>query len=395
MFNFGQKKEQNTGNLNQTSAKEKQELAILRGIQTAMPNPYYVRDMDYNIISWTKAAERLTGYTAEEALNMKCYDIFKAEVCQECPTQQRIISKKFFKDAPVTIYKKDGSPVMALCSIAGVYDENEQPLGAVEMFKDVSDYRKLLESIDSNAQQLSAVAQELAASSEEVSSLSSTLKEDTGFMAEIAGAGFITAQDVQTRASQCNELTGQVESTIQEINTSMKNSVNRIDGLKEKSARINDVVTAIREIADQTNLLSLNASIEAARAGDSGRGFAVVAQEIRKLSESSTHSATEIKDTITEIVSLIQETTAYLKSTERDILSGGEVIKRLLDYIGEISASSDKLSEHTGNIKAISAETAQMSIQQASAIDEVAKASQELTTMALALQAELGKIKLS
>lgn len=394
MFTFGQKT-QTPGNHDKTCPKDKQELAILRAIQAAMPNPYYVRDMDYNIILWTKAAQHLTGYTSEEALQMKCYDAFKAEVCKDCPIQERIISKKFFKDAPVTIYQRDDTPIQALCSFAGVYDENDQPLGAIEMFKDITDYRKLLDSIDSNAQQLSAVSEELAASSQEVSALSSKVKDDAGNAADITGEGFTTAQEVQTKASHCNELTGQVETTMQAINTSMKNSVSRIDGLKEKSEKINDVVTAIREIADQTNLLSLNASIEAARAGDSGRGFAVVAQEIRKLSESSTHSATEIKNTISEIVGLIDETTTYLKSTEREIISGGEVIKGLLDYIGQISNSSNKLTEIIGNIRTFSQDTAQTSIQQAAAIDEVANVSQELTTMAQALQAELGKIKLS
>lgn len=394
MFTLGPNPK-NQGSHPNSSAKEKRELAILRGIQRAMPNPYYVRDMDYNIILWSKSAEKLTGYTEEEALQMKCGDVFKSPVCNDCPTQQRIAQKRFFKDAPVTIYNKDGKPIQSLCSIAGVYDENGEPLGAVEMFKDVTDYKNLINSINSNSQQLSAVAEELSATSQEVSALSDKLKDEAGNAADLMGGGFNTALDVQTMATQCNELTGQVENTIQGFNTSMKTSVSRIEGLKEKSERINDVVTAIRELADQTNLLSLNASIEAARAGESGRGFAVVAQEIRKLAESSTRSAMEIKQTISEIVGLIQETTSYLVATEQEILSGEEVIKRLLNYIGQISDSANNLSEIMGDIKKFSQETALSSTQQSTAVNEVAQVSQELTIMAQSLQAELEKIKLS
>lgn len=393
MLSIGSKS-QNKDTIPNLTEKEK-ELAILRGIQTAMPNPYYVRDMDYNIILWPKSAEKLTGYTEEEAKKMKCKDVFKSVVCNDCPTQQRIETRKFFKDAPVTIYKKDGTPLLALCSIAGVYDETGKPLGAVEMFKDVTDYQNLLTSINNNSQQLSAVAEELAATSQEVSALSEKLRDKANNAAELTADGFNTAVDVRTRADQCNNLTGQVKTTIQSFNDSMKSSVDRIEGLKEKSARINDVVTAIREIADQTNLLSLNASIEAARAGESGRGFAVVAQEIRKLAESSTRSAMEIKQTITEIVSLIQETTTYLVSTEQEILAGGKIIKELLDYIGEISVSAHSLSEIMNDIKAFSEETANNSTQQSTAVNEVAQVSQELTTMAQTLQGELAKIKLS
>lgn len=394
MFTFGSKP-QNQGSAPNSLSKEKKEMAILRGIQTAMPNPYYVRDMDFNIILWPKAVQKLTGYTEEEALQMKCGDLFRSPVCLDCPTQQRIAEKKYFKDAPVTIYNKDNQPIQALCSIAGVYDEDGQLLGAVEMFKDVTDYKNLLSSINTNSQQLSAVAEELSATSQEVSALSEKLKDEAGNAAGLIGRGFNTARDVQGRASQCNELTGKVETTIQGINNSMKTSVGRIEGLKEKSERINDVVTAIREIADQTNLLSLNASIEAARAGESGRGFAVVAQEIRKLAENSTRSAMEIKQTIAEIVGLIQETTGYLVATEQEFSSGEEVIKKLLSYIGEILDYANRLSEIMGDINKFSQETANTSTQQSTAVHEVAQVSQELTFMAQNLQTELEKIKLS
>jgi len=392
---FGEKEKNDVIINNEGKDKLLRELFILRGIQKAMPNPYYVRDMDYNVILWTKAAEKLTGFSEEEAYKTKCYDIFKAAECKNCPTQQRLAEKKIFKDAPVTIHNKEGEPINALCSISGIYDENDQPLGAVEVFKDVTEYQNLLHSINSNSQQLSAVSEELAAASQEVSALSERLNQDSVKIVDFSKEGLETALGVQTKSHQCNQFTGEVKNRMQDINLSMKTSVDKIENLKLKSEMIINVVTTIREIADQTNLLSLNASIEAARAGEAGRGFAVVASEIRKLAENSTKSAMEIKDTITEIVDLVQETTDDIKSTEKEIFSGNENISQLVAYINDISNSSEQLARIMENYRKIAVDTAQITDQQTSSIEEVAQVSQELARMAQQLQTEVEKIKLT
>lgn len=374
--------------------KSQKELSILRGIQNAMPNPYYVRDMDYNVTLWSQSMAALTGYSEEEALGSKCYDLIKAATCKDCPIQSRIKAKKFFKDAPVIIHTKDETPLRVLCSISGVYDDKGQPLGAVELYKDVTEYHNLIKSINLNAEQLSAVSQELAASSQEVAALSCKLNQDADSVAEISKEGHDTALSVQTKSSQCNRFTGEVRDRMQEINSSMKTSVEKIEDLKLKSETISDVVTTIKDIAEQTNLLSLNASIEAARAGEAGRGFAVVAAEIRKLAEDSTKSALEIRDTITEIVDLIEETTNNIKSTEKEIAFGNENIGDLVSFINDISAFSEQLAVIMANIRKISFETAQVSNQQTGAIEDVTQISQDLARMAQELQAEIEKIKI-
>jgi PAS domain-containing protein len=81
-------------------------VAQLQGIQSAMPDPYYVRDMDYNIIIWPDVIAKLTGYSGSEARKMKCYDIFRAAVCPpqgQCPTQHCIMSKQFLSDVAVHV----------------------------------------------------------------------------------------------------------------------------------------------------------------------------------------------------------------------------------------------------------------------------------------------------
>ena len=104
--------------------------------------------------------------------------------------------------------------------------------------------------------------------------------------------------------------------TTDELSESMQQTVDSIDGLKELSQEISQAVNAISEIADQTNLLALNAAIEAARAGEHGRGFAVVADEVRKLAEKSQMSVTIIKNVISSVEESIFKVTDDAKVTQ-------------------------------------------------------------------------------
>src|SRR5690625_4161999 len=88
---------------------------------------------------------------------------------------------------------------------------------------------------------------------------------------------------------------------IQKIELIMTETVSQVQDLKNQSEKISQLIQVIKDIADQTNLLSLNATIEAARADKNGRGFAVVANEVKKLSEEVTSSVTEITDIVNKI----------------------------------------------------------------------------------------------
>jgi PAS domain S-box-containing protein len=104
----------------------KLEVAHLKAIQSAMPDPYYIRDMNYNIVLWPDAIAKLTGYSEAEAKKLKCYEIFKACVCppvSECPTQNCIKVKQFLRDVAVDVYHKSGTTIHSLVSNAGVYDK--------------------------------------------------------------------------------------------------------------------------------------------------------------------------------------------------------------------------------------------------------------------------------
>ncbi len=123
-----------------------------------------------------------------------------------------------------------------------------------------------------------------------------------------------------------------------------------INELKMESMTISDIVTTMSNIADQTNLLSLNASIEAARVGTSGKGFAVVAEQIRKLSEESFESSSRIGTIVTSIQSKIIETVETAQNAEETVLQQGEALENTMKAFGEITQHVEDLNENISGI---------------------------------------------
>ena len=120
--------------------------------------------------------------------------------------------------------------------------------------------------------------------------------------------------------------------------------------LGTQSEKIGDIVTAIDDIADQTNLLALNAAIEAARAGEHGKGFAVVADEVRKLAERTSASTTEIGTMINTIRERVEKTVKSMDHAKDKVVAGVEFSSQASTALGHIIASIDNLHGGVNNI---------------------------------------------
>lgn len=198
--------------------------------------------------------------------------------------------------------------------------------------------------------------------------------------------------------------------------------ITAIEALEEKSRSIGNIIEAINEIASQTNLLSLNASIEAARAGDAGKGFAVVAEEIRKLADQSLMSANQIGDIIDEMISntvdvvdvakqaesVVASQEGAVESTTRSFREIDKQVSRLMEALQMISDSVDNMDsdrsatlESIESISAVSAQAAASSQEvyatadkQLSAITKLETASDQLQKRASQLRESLQQFTL-
>ncbi|MFP3391389.1 methyl-accepting chemotaxis protein [Brevibacillus sp. SIMBA_040] len=240
--------------------------------------------------------------------------------------------------------------------------------------------RQLILQIRGHAEQVAASAEQLTASSEQTSKATEQIAETIQEMAAgterqaqnvedshqeveemAAGIGKIAtrAQTVTDTANRTAKLAGDGNQTIQQavvqmngVEDTMKSLTHLMNGLGERSGQIVQIVELITQIAGQTNLLALNAAIEAARAGEQGRGFAVVADEVRKLAEQASSSAQEI----TQLVEVIQkETLEAVLSMEKGaqevtvgmggVVQAGEVFSHIRDAVSGVAKDVQDVSE--------------------------------------------------
>ncbi|KZN61432.1 methyl-accepting chemotaxis protein [Pseudoalteromonas luteoviolacea] len=158
-------------------------------------------------------------------------------------------------------------------------------------------------------------------------------QENVGHASELA----------DTAAQNGTESVKTVIKLMQDLRTDMSVAVTNIDALNKQSDQINNIVSTISAIAEQTNLLALNAAIEAARAGEQGRGFAVVADEVRQLAARTSSSTTEIADVVKENVALSTEATASMGKSAQQVESGVLLIEELNNTIIDINRQVESI----------------------------------------------------
>jgi methyl-accepting chemotaxis protein len=166
-----------------------------------------------------------------------------------------------------------------------------------------------------------------------------------------------SAETARTLSSQAGELSRQGEAVVtraaaemERIETSVDSSADQIQRLSGYSDQISAIVGVIREIADQTNLLALNAAIEAARAGEQGRGFAVVADEVRKLAERTGKSTSEIAGMIASIQLGISDAVASMEQGRQSVRGGVAMVRDASSTMSSIQTGANEANAAVAKI---------------------------------------------
>nr|WP_158891606.1 MULTISPECIES: methyl-accepting chemotaxis protein [unclassified Pseudomonas] len=198
-------------------------------------------------------------------------------------------------------------------------------------------------SISANSQQLSAAAQEQSSAA---SSMAATVEELTVSINHVSdNAG--EAHDLSSQSGRLAQDGGQtIQASVDSMRSiagTVQSSATRIGELGEHSERVSSIVSVIKGIADQTNLLALNAAIEAARAGEQGRGFAVVADEVRQLAQRTTNSTQEIAAMIEKIQAATQAAMSDMEVGVRQVNGGVDLANQAGEAVVSINTASDKV----------------------------------------------------
>ena len=332
------------------------------------------------------------------------------------------------------------------------YTEREDELGlmaraVVTLRKNIND---MMQQVVNSSQQVAAASEQLTASADQSTTAINQVAESIVKVASACTEQFSEVEQAGTNADALKMHMDSVSKTLKtstekiqsttkaaengrqsvknavdqmtKIETSVSASAKVIAQLGEESDKIGKIVDAISEIAEQTNLLALNAAIEAARAGEHGKGFAVVADEVRKLAEQSRESAQEISTLIGSIQEKAQDAVQAMQSGVENVKNGADAVDgagatfgEIVDMVTEVEQGSHQMGKIvaelvesteiiTTSVEHINAKSRQVakesetvsasSEEQSATMHEIADASKSLAEMAQNMQNVISKFKI-
>ncbi|EPR35462.1 methyl-accepting chemotaxis sensory transducer with Pas/Pac sensor [Alkalidesulfovibrio alkalitolerans DSM 16529] len=399
----------------------------------AVPDPIFAVDDDFKMLMANKATEKLLGKSLEEMKKHRCADLFRTESCgtDNCPIHQAKQIQGFFTAEVINIGSSE-KPHFIKPTGDVVHDCHGRKVGYVEVARDVTEMVLQERLLTENMERLEKVNAEISEAASRVSStaghLSQAFERITADAARqrdhvMGTAGAMnemnsTVMEVARNASETAEFAGDarkraeagakvVANVVAAIGQVRQQALSMKDGMGElgrMAEGIGQIMNVITDIADQTNLLALNAAIEAARAGEAGRGFAVVADEVRKLAEKTMNATKEVGEAITSIQEGAKRNVRDVDGAAKAVEAATELAGHAGESLAEIvrlvaqttdrvhsiasaaeqqSATSEEINRSIADISRIADETAQ-------AVDESSRDVQTLAELAGRLKSMAG-----
>ncbi len=383
----------------------------------SIPSPLMTADTNCSIRFLNKEGQKVIG---GDFVGKKCADLLKTK---ECGTGGCLGKTAVSRDASysheVTLYPQ-GKRVEAAVVAAPLRDLSGATHGFMEIITDITAMKDAQGTMLNVAHEAMDIADRVAAASEELStqveqvsrgaemqrtrveSTATAMNEMNSTVIEVArNAGHASEQSEETRkrADGGADLVNQVVNAINGVNSVALSLQNNMTELGRQADNIGGVMNVISDIADQTNLLALNAAIEAARAGEAGRGFAVVADEVRKLAEKTMAATQEVGANIDAIQNSTKSNIAEVTNAVRNIgeathlsNASGQALQEIVNlassnssFVASIataaeqqSATSEEINSALEEVNRIVSETTDGMVQASSAVQDLSQTAQEL-----------------
>ena len=245
------------------------------------------------------------------------------------------------------------------------------------------------EGLRANSGNIAADAEEVAAQSQGVATAGEEMSATSGDIARNCHMASESSQQANAAAISGAKVVDETITVMNNISERVKSSAKAVENLGNRSEQIGQIVGTIEDIADQTNLLALNAAIEAARAGEQGRGFAVVADEVRALAERTTRATREIGEMIKSIQHETKDAVIAMEVGVGEVTKGsdkasesGKALEQILQQINDVNAQIHQVATAAEEQTATTSEISNNIMQVTEAVSRTSRGAQEASAAA-------------